>query len=130
MKMKESRKPTYSQQPDIDKQPDLEVKRVRRRDASKRMDSWGLSAESVENKYIQDKGARIQIIGSDVEALYPSLNAVEVAQIVYNCMMETGVKIKGINYQEACRMIALTSTEQECRLGPLKRVLPRRRFVH
>ena len=82
-KMKESRKPTHSQQPDIDKQPDLEVRRVRRRDASKRMDSYGLSAGSVENEYIQDKGARIKIIGSDVEVLYPSLNAVEVAQIVY-----------------------------------------------
>ena len=31
---------------------------------------------------------------------------------------------------EACKYIALTSTEQECRLGPLKRVLPQRRKVN
>ena len=30
---------------------------------------------------------------------------------------------------EGCKYIALTSTAQECRLGPLRRVLPRRRFV-
>ena len=41
--------------------------------------------------------------------------------------METEVKFSGINFTEACRMIALTSSEQECRLGPLKRVLPVRR---
>ena len=38
--------------------------------------------------------------------------------------METTVEFKGVNYQEGCRYIALTSTAQECRLGPLKRVLP------
>ena len=45
-------------------------------------------------------------------------------------MMETDVKIRGVDFLEACRLIALTSTEQECRLGPLKRVLPRRRYVN
>ena len=65
-----------------------------------------------------------------MEALYPSLDAVEVAQIVYNAIMKTEVMFKGINYQEACRMIALTSSEQECRLGPLRRVLPIRRYDH
>ena len=44
--------------------------------------------------------------------------------------MESKVKFKGVNYQEGARYIALTSTEQECRLGPLRRVLPWRRFVH
>ena len=28
---------------------------------------------------------------------------------------------------EACKYIALTSSEQECRMGPLRRILPRRR---
>ena len=41
--------------------------------------------------------------------------------------MESEVKFVGMDYLEAARMIALTSSEQECRLGPLMRVLPRRR---
>ena len=66
-------------------------------------------------------------MGSDVAALYPSLEAIEVARIVYNAVMESDVKFSGMNYTEAASMIALTSSEQECRLGPLKRVLPTRR---
>jgi hypothetical protein len=31
----------------------------------------------------------IQVVGPDVEALYPSLEAVEVAEIMYTAMMET-----------------------------------------
>ena len=42
--------------------------------------------------------------------------------------METDIKFAGVNYQEGCRYIALTSMAQECRLGPLRRVLPTRRF--
>ena len=86
-----------------------------------------LRSDMVENDLIQDKGVKIQIVGSDVAALYPSLEAVEVAKIVYNAIMETQVKFSGVNYMEACRLIALTSTEQECRLSKLKRILPRRR---
>ena len=52
----------------------------------------------------------------------------EVAQIVYQPILETDVKFVGVDYQEACRMIALTSTEQECRLGPLRNVIPKRRY--
>ena len=37
------------------------------------------------------------------------------------------MEFNGVNYQEGCRYIALTSTAQECRLGPLRRVLPIRR---
>ena len=78
---------------------------------------------------IQDRGAKIRVIGSDVEALYPSLEAIEVAQIVFNNVMKSEVKFAGINYTEACKMIVMTSTEQECRLGQLRRVLPRRRYT-
>ena len=38
--------------------------------------------------------------------------------------MESKIKFRGVNYY-----FALTSTEQECRLGPLRRVLPWRRFL-
>ena len=52
------------------------------------------------------------------------------AEIVYNVMMETEVKIDNIEWLEACNYIALTSTEQVCRLSPLKRVFPRRTKVN
>jgi hypothetical protein len=92
--------------------------------------SEGRKPDDVKNSLIQDRSRKIQILGSDVESLYPSLDAIEVAQIVYKCIMETDVKFRGVDYQEACRLIALTSSEQECRLGPLRRVLPVRRYVH
>ena len=73
---------------------------------------------------MQDKSSRLEIIGADVEALYPPLEAVQVANIVYQAVMDSNIKFKGVNYQEGARYIALTSTEQECPLGPLRRVLP------
>ena len=60
------------------------------------------------------------VVGSDVEALYSSLKDTKVAEIIFNAIMETKVGFEGVNF--------LNCTEQECRLGPLGRVLPRRRF--
>ena len=63
----------------------------------------------------------------DVDALYLSLEGVQVAEIIYRAIMKTTVELKGVNFQEGCRYIALTSTAQKCRLGSLRRVLPIRR---
>ena len=126
MKKKELRKPSASRVVREEDFEDLEVRRMERKASSKV--ARGVLASDVDNTVIQDRGAKIQVVGSDVEALYPSLDAVEVAQIVYNAMLKTEVKFKGVNFQEARRMIARTSSEQECRLGPLRRVLPVRRY--
>ena len=107
---------------------DMELRTKRRRDCS-RLERGVLKSDQIDNKYVQDRGAKIQVVGSDVEALYPSLEAVEVAEIVYNAVMETKIKFENIDWMEGCKYIALTSTAQECRLGPLRRVLPRKRFV-
>ena len=64
------------------------------------------------------------IVGSDVESLYPSLDALMVADIVFK---ESEVKFEGICYQEAVRYIALNSSEQECKMSALRGVLPKRR---
>ena len=128
MRTKELRKPLGSRTFGQDDFEDIEIKRVNRKERSR--GHRGVLAADVDNKLVQDRGAKIQVVGSDVEALYPSLDAVEVAQIIYNAMMKTEIQFKGVNYQEACRMIALTSSEQECRLGPLRRVLPVRRYVN
>ena len=109
---------------------DLEVREIKRRECSQRMDRGVLRSDAVNNRLVQNKGQRMQVIGADVEALYPSLSTVEVAEIVYDAVMSTEIKFDGINWTEACKYIALTSTEQECRLGPLKRVLPIRRSVN
>ena len=61
---------------------DMEIKKVKRRESARRMESPGVVAEEVENKYIQDRGRRIQVVGSDVAALYTSLEAMDVARIV------------------------------------------------
>ena len=68
-------------------------------------------------------------MGSDVEALYPSLEAIEVAEIVYQAVLESKVKFESVDWLEACKYIAITSTAQECKMGPLRRVLPRRRHA-
>ena len=49
---------------------------------------------------------------------------------MYNAMVETEVSMDNINWVEGSKYITLTSTEQECRMGPLKRILPKRRYVN
>ena len=67
----------------------MEIREVRRRESSRGMETGVLRSDQVNKRWLQDKGNRVQVIGADVEALYPSLEAVEVAEIVYNAMMET-----------------------------------------
>ena len=70
---------------------DMDVGLKRRGDCSTRMERGEVRSEHVENKYVQDSGSRLQIVGSDVEALYPSLEAIQVAEIVYQAVLESKV---------------------------------------
>ena len=108
------------------KQKETKTKREANTMKGKRL----LKAAEVDSKLVQDKSKKMNIIGADVEALYPSLEAIQVANIVYKAVMETDIEFNNINYQEGVRYIALSSTAQECRMGPLKRVLPRRRHIN
>ena len=58
---------------------DIEIGVRKRRECSSRMERGELRSQEVENKYVQDVGSKLVIVGSDVEALYPSLEAIEVA---------------------------------------------------
>ena len=58
---------------------DIEIGVRKRRECSSRMERGELRSQEVENKYVQDVGSKLAIVGSDVEALYPSLEAIEVA---------------------------------------------------
>ena len=62
------------------------------------MERGVLTSDQVDKKFVQDRGTRIQVVGSDVEALYPSLHAIEVAEIVYKAVMETNIKFENINW--------------------------------
>jgi hypothetical protein len=86
-----------------------------------------LEAMMVERNLIQDKSKTMEVVGADVEALYPSLSEIQVAEIIYKAIMETEVGFRGINYLEGAKYIVLNSTAKECRISPLKRILPIRR---
>ena len=48
---------------------------------------------------------------------------------MYQAVLESKVKFENVDWMEACKYIALTSTKQECMIGPLRRVLPKRRHA-
>ena len=58
---------------------DMEIRLKSRRECSRRMEKGELRSHDVGNKHVQDYGSKMVIVGSDVEALYPSLEALEVA---------------------------------------------------
>ena len=74
---------------------------------------------------IQDRND-VVIVGSDVCALYPSLNDMEVAIICYQAILDSDIKFLNFNYEVASKYIAMHLTEEEQRRSPLYRVLPRR----
>ena len=85
-----------------------------------------VGGREVNNSQVQDRDKKMLVVGSDVEALYPSLEDMAVAEICYKAVMESKVKFEGVNYREAVLYVALNWTAQQCRLSKLRRVLPRR----
>ena len=70
----------------------------------------------------------IVVVGADADALYPSLDEAMSSKIAKKSVMESKVKIKGVNYKEAARYVALNSSESEVRFSGLRRILPWRRY--
>ena len=104
---------------------EIQVQSVRR--AETQQGQKLLDAMGMDRKLIQDRSSRMVVCGADVEALYPSLSDIQVAEIIYQAIMETEVGFDGVDYMEGCKYVAMNSTAQECRLSPLRRILPRRR---
>ena len=50
------------------------------------MENGVLRSDSLNNNLVQDRGNRMQVIGADMEALYTSLEAVEVAECTHLCL--------------------------------------------
>ena len=82
-------------------------------------------AEDVDNEMVQEE-VELVVVGADVEALYPSLTDLEVAQICYDAVMNSKIKFNNVNYRRACMYIALNLSKTEQRMSNLRRVLPRR----
>ena len=78
-------------------------------------------------EHLQDFSKPMEIIGCDVEALYPSLDIDVVCDTVYQEILDTEVTWGDIDYLEGCRYIALNWDRAQCRNSGLRRVLPVRR---
>ena len=68
---------------------------------------------------VQDFSVPMVLIGSDVAALYPNLDAEQVANIVYKAVLESKIKWENVDYLEATRYIALNWDETRCRTSSL-----------
>ena len=68
---------------------EIEVERVKiKRIAQTRRGEQYLKAGKLDNKLVQDKSVNQVVVGSDVEALYPSLEDTKVAEIIFQAIME------------------------------------------
>ena len=85
------------------------------------LESWEVS----EKNKIQDESDLV-VVGADVAALYPSLNDIEVAIIIFNAIMNSDIKFLNFNFKVASAYIAMHMTPEEVERSPLWTILPRR----
>ena len=69
---------------------------------------------------LQDFSLPMVVIGSDVEALYPSLDSKRVARMVSEAIMMSKVTWMNLDYMEACWYIALNWSADQCRRSNLE----------
>ena len=94
-----------------------------------RPDAWNghklTHARDVDNTMVQDD-LELIVVRADVEALYPSLTDVEVANLCYQAIMKSKIQFNNINFRKARLYIAINMSKTDQRISPLWRVLPRR----
>ena len=66
------------------------------------------------------------MVGADVEALFPNLSDIEVANICFETVLKSRIVFRNINYRKALLYIAINMNKTDQRTSPLWRVLPRR----
>ena len=86
-----------------------------------------LDSTEVRPEMIQDFEAPMELIGCDVNALYPSLDWDTAELVVKNAIMESDIRWENIDILEGCRYIALNWDGTKCRKSKLARILPVRR---
>ena len=62
---------------------------------------------------LQDYSLPMVVVGSDVEALYPSLDVDRVCEMIYGAVMNSKIKWNNVDYREAARYIALNWSAEE-----------------
>ena len=82
-------------------------------------------AKDVANDCVQDH-LQLVVVGADVEALYPNLTDIEVANLCYEAIMKSKISFNNINYRKARLYISINMNKTDQRTSPLWRVLPRR----
>ena len=85
-----------------------------------------IEAKDISNRNLVQDDRDLVVTGADVEGLYPSLSDIEVAIIVYEAVMNSGIRFENINYHMAGKYVAMHMTEEEQIRSPLARILPRR----
>ena len=84
-----------------------------------------LLASRAEPGAAQDKSRRT-IVGADVEALFPSIEDIETANVCFKAVLESEVKFTDFNYKKGLEYVAMHLTKEEVLVNPLRRVLPTR----
>jgi hypothetical protein len=82
-------------------------------------------AKDVSNNMVQDQH-QVVVVGADVEALYPNLVDVEIANLCYQAIMKSRINFNNINYKKALLYLAINMHKTDQRTSSLWRVLPRR----
>ena len=82
-------------------------------------------ARDVDNARVQDHH-QVAVVGADVEALYPNLVDIEIANICYQAIINSRISFNNINFKKALLYLAINMNKTDQRTSPLWRVLPRR----
>ena len=72
-----------------------------------------MRSRETDKENVQDKSKPMVIVGSDVEALYPSLDDISVVNTAYQAVMDTELQFSNINYKDGVKYIVSNLTEQE-----------------
>ena len=74
------------------------------------------------------EGENLVIVGADATALFPSMWARTTGRTVGKAALKTTLVVKGLNYREMARYVAMEMDRFEIRYYNLDRIAPRRRF--
>ena len=86
-----------------------------------------VDSKEVSQEMIQDFSKPLEVIGWDVNALYPSLDWETTERVVKDAVLNSSIKWEDVDIMEGCRFIALNLSAEECRKSSLARILPVRR---
>ena len=75
-------------------------------------------ARDVPNDAVQDHH-HVVVAGADVEALFPNLSDIEVANICFETVLKSRIGFRNINYRKARLYIAINMNKTDQRTSPL-----------